>query len=245
MERLQRYLARAGVASRRACEALILSGAVCVNGRQAELGAKVDAFSDRVTVRGRRIEPPREPTYIILNKPAGYVTTMRDPQGRPRVVDLLPPGLPRVYPVGRLDLDTTGLLLLCNDGDLAQKLLHPSRGVWKTYRARVRGRPSREDLDCLRRGIVLEDGPAAPARVKILEVEDGYATVEIELHEGRKRQVRRMLAAVGHEVVSLARVGIGPLRLNDLAPGSWRYLEPDEVAVLREAAAREPRGGGG
>jgi pseudouridine synthase len=177
-----------------------------------------------------------EQTYIVLNKPAGYVTTMRDPQGRPRVIDLLPRNAPRVYPVGRLDFGTTGLLLLTDDGDLVWRLLHPSRGVWKTYQAKVVGTPDSGILDRLRRGVVLEDGPTAPARAKILRVEDGYATLEIELHEGRKRQVRRMLAAVGHHAVELRRTGFGPLRLGDLPEGACRCLTGDEVAALRKAA---------
>ncbi len=235
MERLQRYLARAGVASRRAAEKLILSGRVAVNGRiVTTLGTKV-AAGDLVTLDGRPAAPPAEPAYLMLHKPSGYVTTMHDPRGRPRVIDLLPPGGPRVFPVGRLDLETTGLLLLTNDGDLAQGLLHPSRGVWKTYQARVAGHPEEAALERLRRSVLLEDGPTAPAVVQILGREDGYATLEIKLHEGRKRQVRRMMAAIGHPVVSLARVGFGPLELGALPSGAWRPLAEDEVDALRQA----------
>ena len=236
MERLQRYLARAGVASRRAAEKLILSGVVSVNGRPVTtLGSKVDG-DDLVTVDGRPVVPPAALTYLMLHKPSGYVTTMRDPQGRRRVIDLLPSGGPRVYPVGRLDFETTGLLLLTNDGDLAQGLLHPSKGVWKTYLVKAAGHPVESVLAKLRRGIPLADGVTAPAGVQILGREDGYATLEIRLHEGRKRQVRRMLAAIGHPVVTLARVEFGPLRLGTLPSGSWRPLTDVEVEALRQAA---------
>ncbi|MCL6614682.1 MAG: rRNA pseudouridine synthase, partial [Firmicutes bacterium] len=238
-ERLQRYLARAGVASRRAAEEMIRAGLVSVNGRPVTvLGTKIDPDRDEVTIRGRRVEPPAKFVYLMIHKPSGYVTTMRDPEGRPTVASLLPPGLPRVFPVGRLDLETTGLLLFTNDGELAHALLHPSRGVWKTYRARVRGVPSPATLARLRRGVMLEDGPTAPAAVKILSREDGDATLAIEIHEGRKRQVRRMLAAVGHPVLALTRIGFGPLALGDLAPGAWRPLRPDEVLALHRAVGR-------
>lgn len=240
MERLQRFLARAGVASRRAAEGLILSGAVTVNGRPVTvLGSKVEP-GDLVTLHGRQVEPPEETAYAMLHKPAGYVTTMDDPQGRPRVVDLLPAAGPRIYPVGRLDLDTTGLLLLTNDGDLAHKLLHPSRGVWKTYHARVLGQPDRASLTALHRGILLADGLTAPAAAQILAWEDGYATLEIKLHEGRKHQIRRMLAAVGHPVVALTRVKFGPLELGDLPCGSWRPLTANEVQELQGAVRPAP-----
>ncbi len=243
MERLQRYLARAGVASRRAAEKLIVSGFVAVNGRPVTaLGSKVEA-NDLVTVDGRPIAPPMALTYLMLHKPSGCVTTMRDPQGRPRVIDLLPAGGPRVYPVGRLDFETTGLLLLTNDGDLAQGLLHPSKGVWKTYQAKVVGHPAASALDRLRRGITLADGVTAPAGAQILSREDGYATLEIRLHEGRKRQVRRMLAAIGHPVVSLTRVEFGPLQLGVLPKGSWRPLTDGEVEALRQAARLEQHPG--
>lgn len=241
VERLQRYLARSGVASRRAAEKLILSGVVAVNGRPVTvLGSKVEA-SDLVTVEGRPVAPPVALTYLMLHKPSGYVTTMRDPQGRPRVIDLLPAGGPRVYPVGRLDFESTGLLLLTNDGDLAQSLLHPSKGVWKTYLAKVVGHPAEQVLARLRGGITLADGVTAPAGVQILGREDGYATLEIRLHEGRKRQVRRMLAAVGHPVVTLARVEFGPLKLGGLPGGSWRLLTDGEIEALRQVARLEQR----
>lgn len=237
MERLQRYLARSGVASRRAAEDLIRRGDVAVNGATVTvLGTKIDPGRDRVAVRGRTVAPRPSFTYLMLNKPAGYLTTLRDPQGRPRVIDLLPRDGPRVFPVGRLDLDTTGLLLLTDDGALAHRLLHPAHGVWKTYRATVRGVPSGEAVRLLRRGLRLEDGPTAPARVKILGSRDGYATLEIGLHEGRKRQIRRMLEAVGHPVTALTRVAFGPLRLGGLAAGHWRPLRAEEIEALRRAA---------
>ena len=237
LERLQRYLARAGVASRRAAEELIRAGLVAVNGRPVTtLGTKVDPLRDEVTLEGRKIVPPAGFVYLALHKPLGYVTTMHDPQGRPTVADLLPSKFPRLFPVGRLDLDTTGLLLFTNDGDLAHALLHPSRGVWKTYRARVKGVPPPAVLARLQRGILLEDGLTAPAKVKIVGRHDGDAILEISLHEGRKRQVRRMLAAVGYPVVALSRIAFGPLRLGKLPPGAWRLLRPEEIAALRRAA---------
>ncbi len=243
MERLQRFLARAGVASRRASEALIAGGKVAVNGRiVTEMGVKVDPERDRIMLEGRLLSAPSACTYVMLNKPAGYVTTMHDPQGRPRVIDLLPAKLPRLFPVGRLDLETTGLLLLTNDGDLAQHLLHPRFGVWKTYLARVAGVPSPSTLAHLRQGVLLEDGPTAPAGIKILNHKDGYATLEIRLHEGRKRQIRRMLAAVGHQVLALERRCFGPLSLGDLPLGASRSLTGPEVEALRRSVAQAQAG---
>ncbi|MGE5550320.1 MAG: pseudouridine synthase [Bacteroidota bacterium] len=234
MERLQRFLARSGVASRRHAEELILSGAIQVNGQIVDvLGAKVDPGRDRVTLNGHLVMPPPAWTYLMLNKPTGYLTTMHDPQGRPTVLDLLPPGTPRVYPVGRLDLDTSGLLIMTNDGDLAQSLLHPSRGVWKIYRAKVHGVPGEAGLARLRAGIELDDGPAAPAVVKIVAAKSGYATLEVRIHEGRKRQVRRMLASIGHPVRALERIGFGPIVLGNLPYGHCRSLTSAEVEALR------------
>lgn len=221
------------MASRRASDALILSGAVCVNGQPVTvLGSKVSDL-DQVTVNGRLVHPTEKMLYIMLNKPAGYVTTSSDPQGRPGILDLLPRDMERVFSMGRLDMDTSGLLLLTNDGDLTQSLLHPSMGVWKTYLATVTGIPTAESIARLRRGLELDDGPTAAAKAKIVGANAGYAMIEIKLHEGRKRQVRRMLAAVGHPVSALERIAFGPLDLAGLAVGKWRFLSEPEVMSLR------------
>ncbi len=239
--RLQRFLARAGVASRRGSEDLMTAGRVTVNGSVVrELGSKVDPAVDRVRVDGREVSLAMGPAYHMLNKPSGYVTTMSDPQGRPTVAELLPPDAPAgLFPVGRLDRDVTGLLLLTTDGDLAHRLLHPSHHVWKTYRAEVEGEPSSSDLAALESGVVLEDGAAAPAKVSVVWSEGARAEVEIAIREGRKRQVKRMLSHVGHPVRVLRRVGFGPLELGDLRQGDSRPLSDAEVAALRGAAGVE------
>ncbi|TLM77109.1 MAG: rRNA pseudouridine synthase [Actinobacteria bacterium] len=235
--RLQRFLARAGVASRRGSEDLMTAGRVCVNGAVVrELGAKVDPAADRVEVDGRPVTLGAAAAYYALNKPAGYVTTMSDPQGRPTVASLIPADAPAgLFPVGRLDRDTTGLLLLTSDGELAHRLLHPRHHVWKVYRAVVDGEPSAGDLRALSEGIALDDGPTAPARVSLAWSEGRRAEVEIALREGRKRQVKRMLSAVGHPVTALRRIAFGPVELGALAEGSTRALTAEEVAALREA----------
>lgn len=234
-ERLQKVMAAAGVASRRACEELIRAGRVQVNGVVVtELGVRVDPERDVIAVDGRILPPPsrREFTYFLMHKPKGVLTTMHDPHRRPTVADLLPPDVGRVYPVGRLDQDSSGLILFTNDGELAEKLLHPRYGVPKTYRATVQGHPSQEVVEQLRRGVVLEDGPTAPAEVTVLR-EGGERTVlRIVLREGRKRQVRRMMDAVGHPVLELVRIGFGPLRLRGLPPGAIRPLNRKEKALL-------------
>lgn len=235
--RLQRFLARAGVASRRGSEDLMTAGRVTVNGVVTrELGSKVDPAVDEVAVDGRPVRLGAGAAYLMLNKPAGYLTTMRDPQGRPCVAELMPcDRYPGLFPVGRLDLDTTGLLLFTTDGDLGQLLLHPSHHVWKTYEALVDGRMRERELDPLRDGIRLDDGPCQPARCRILGAGDEPATtwVEISIHEGRKNQVKRMLGAVHHPVLSLHRRSVGPLELGDLELGSWRELTAEEVSSLR------------
>jgi 23S rRNA pseudouridine2605 synthase len=227
--RLNAYLARAGVASRRGADEVILAGRVRVNGEPGQLNTFVGA-ADRVEVDGREVAPQRL-AYVLLNKPAGVLTTARDPQRRRTVVELLP-SEPRVVPVGRLDADTTGALLLTNDGPLAHRLAHPRYGVEKTYEAEVEGDPDEAALKRLRDGVELEDGPTAPARVRRL----GPGRVELVLHEGRKHQVKRMLAAVGHPVVRLQRSGYAGLTVDELEPGAWRRLEPVEVERLRDAA---------
>jgi 23S rRNA pseudouridine2605 synthase len=224
--RLNAYLARAGVASRRKADELIKAGRVTVNGARGELNTFVES-RDIVEVDGRRVRKQRL-TYLLLNKPAGTVTTARDPQGRPTVVDLVPRE-PRVVPVGRLDADTTGALLLTNDGELAHRLAHPRYGVEKTYVVEVEGTPSDDALRELESGVDLDDGRTAPARVRRL----AKHRLELTIHEGRNRQVKRMLDAVGHPVQSLHRSVYAGLRVEGLEPGAWRELEPSEVERLR------------
>ena len=234
MERLQKYMSRCGVASRRKAEELILAGLVKVNGETIrKLGAKIIPGKDRVEVKGKEINPA-EFIYLMLNKPKGYITGNRDPQGRLTVLDLLPEEFPRVFPVGRLDYNTTGLLLLTNDGQLAFGITHPSYEVKKTYEALVKGVPEPASLESLRKGILLEDGPTLPAKVDIIKVKTGNAIIRIVIREGRKRQVRRMFRAIGHPVMELMRVGIGPLTLDGLPLGKYRPLNGMEIAALRK-----------
>ena len=227
--RLNAFLARAGVASRRGADELVRAGRVLVNGAPGELNTVVGAH-DVVEVDGRRVE--RQPlAYVLLHKPGGVVTTARDPQGRPTVVGLVSNPV-RVVPVGRLDADTTGALLLTNDGHLAHRLAHPRYGVPKVYEAEVEGSPGADALAALREGVELEDGRTAPAEAHLLE----SGRVELTLHEGRKRQVKRMLEAVGHPVRRLHRSRYAGLGVEGLDPGEWRELTADEVAALRSAA---------
>ena len=237
--RLQKFLARAGVASRRGSEDLMTAGRVSVNGQVVtELGSKVDPKVDMVCVDGREVHLEDDFVYLMLYKPKGYLTTMDDPQGRPCVAQLVPRDLyPGLYPVGRLDKDTTGLLLFTTDGDMGQHLLHPKHHVDKTYQAHVDGVPDEVDLARLSGGIMLDDGLTAPARVRIVAKRpDGSSDIELVIHEGRKRQVKRMCSAVHHPVLDLHRSSFGPLELVDVEEGSWRLLRDDEVASLREAA---------
>lgn len=231
-ERLQKVLARIGIGSRRVCEEMIADGRVSVNGVIADLGRRVDVESDRVELDGVPIGVRPGLVHYLLNKPTGVITTADDPQGRPTVLDLVPED-PRVFPVGRLDMDTEGLLLLTNDGDLAHRLTHPSFGVEKEYVAHVEGDPTRAALRRLREGIELDDGVTAPARAAVL----GPGIIRLTIHEGRNRQVRRMCAAVGHPVRRLVRTRIGPLADRRLKPGSWRPLTPDELRALERAVS--------
>lgn len=239
--RLQKVLARAGFGSRRVCDDLIAGGHVTVDGEVAQLGRRIDPEQAEVAVDGVRIGVRPGTVWYLLNKPAGVVTTADDPQGRPTVISLVPEE-PRVFPVGRLDLDTEGLLLLTNDGDLAHRLTHPSFGVEKEYLAEVRGEPARGALRRLRTGIELDDGMTAPAKASLVAAGGGGTSqVRITIHEGRNRQVRRMAEAVGHPVVRLVRTRIGPLAAPDLEPGAWRSLTSDEVRAL-EVAVSESAG---
>lgn len=240
-ERLARFLAHAGVASRRHAENLIAAGRVQVNGATIrEQGSKIDPARDIVQVDGRVIQASTRQIYLMLHKPAGYLSTVSDPQGRPTVLDLLPPELRRmrIYPVGRLDNDTSGLLLLTNDGDFALHLTHPRYALDKRYEALVEGQPGGGAIAGLRQGVfITEDNgrkyKTAPARIDSIRHDGLYTQIIMTIHEGRKRQVRRMLATVGLPVLSLRRVGVGTLTLDTLSPGKWRYLTEEEVATLR------------
>lgn len=229
-ERLQKVLASVGYGSRRVCEELIGEGRVTVNGEVAILGRRVDPESDEIKVDGAPVAAKPGLVHYLLNKPPGVVTTASDPQGRPVVTDLVPAD-PRVFPVGRLDFDTEGLLILTNDGDLTHRLSHPSFGVEKEYLAHVEGTVDRRALSRLRSGIELDDGMTAPAKVSTI----GADVIRLTIHEGRNRQVRRMCEAVGHPVVRLVRTRIGPITDPDLKPGTWRELTHQEVRKLSEA----------
>lgn len=234
-EKLQKVLARAGVASRRAAEILILEGRVRVNGDVATVGQRVDIATDVLEIDGALVAVNPDLVHYLLHKPAGVVTTASDTHGRPTVVELVP-AEPRVFPVGRLDAETEGLLLLTNDGELTHRITHPSHGVEKEYLAEVAGSPSRGALRRLREGVELDDGLTAPARVSLV----APTVVRLVLHEGRNRQVRRMCEAVGHPVIRLVRSRIGPITDTTLKAGEWRPLTPDEVAALARAAAVDP-----
>ena len=247
--RLQKVLAQAGVASRRAAEALIAGGRVMVDGKTVtEMGTKVDPAVSEVKVDGRRIRAAERHRYILLYKPPGVVTTASDPQRRRTVIELLAGVHERVYPVGRLDYDTEGLLLLTNDGDLAAMLTHPRHGVERTYEAHVAGMPDEDALRRLREGIALDGRRTLPAEATVLNrgKRDRHGIVQLTIREGRNRQVRRMLEAVGHPVRHLARTRIGPLTDRRLKPGAWRDLTVDEITTLqalanRPAPTRPPR----
>ena len=236
--RLQRYLAASGVASRRRSEELIVAGLVRVNGRVVrELGTSVDD-KDVVEYGGRIVAPALEPAYIVMNKPLGVVTTMRDPEGRRTIVDVLKHHAweRRVVPVGRLDYDTDGVLLLTDDGALAHVLTHPRFGVEKTYRATLRGRLGPDQVAHLQHGLKLDDGPAQPARLRVVAARRDTSSVDVTIHEGRNRQVRRMFEELGHPVVALTRLRFGPIGLGTLATGELRDATPREVAALRVIA---------
>jgi 23S rRNA pseudouridine2605 synthase len=239
-ERIQKILSAAGIASRRAAEEIILEGRVRVNGKVvSELGAKADPDHDHIKVDGKLINPKQPKAYIMLNKPAGFVTTMSDPEGRPIVANLLKGVRVRVYPVGRLDYDTEGLLLLTNDGDLAHLVTHPKHELPKTYLVKVKGFLEDRHVEMLEQGVFLKDGKTAPARVRKLRKEESNSWVEITIHEGRKRQVRRMIDHTGHSVIKLKRTRVGSLSLGDLPVGVYRHLTLDEVQGLRDMATQE------
>ncbi|QOT00610.1 rRNA pseudouridine synthase [Brevibacterium sp. JNUCC-42] len=234
-ERLQKVLAQAGVASRRSCEELIKQGRVKVNGQVVtELGTKVNASVDQILVDNKSIAQ-EEHVYVLLHKPTGVITSMSDPEGRRTVRDLIKQIPQRVYPVGRLDFDTSGLLIMTNDGELANRLAHPSFEMDKVYRAWVKGIPTSESILRLAKGIKLEDGMTSPGKAKILErdTNKNRALLELTIHEGRNRQVRRMCQAIGHPVVTLQRIRISFLTLGNLGLGSYRFLQKEEVERLQ------------
>jgi len=244
--RLQKILSTAGLASRRTAETLITEGRVTVNGQPvSELGSKADPEADDIRVDGRRVKAPARRRYILLYKPRGYITTRSDPERRPTVIDLLTTGGVReyVYPVGRLDYDSEGLLLLTSDGELAEQLTHPRHGVGREYHVRVRGVPDDRAIEKLRKGIALDGERTAPATVDLHKVIEGTrgpdAILSMVIYEGRNRQVRRMCEAVGHPVSRLRRVRIGPITDDHIRPGEFRDLSNEEVAALRRAVARK------
>ncbi len=238
MIRLQKYIANSGTCSRRRAEELILEGKVAVNGKIiTEMGTKVSE-SDVVEVEGKRIFPEMRKIYILLNKPRGYVTTMSEQFGRPMITDLLKEVPERVYPIGRLDMDTTGLILLTNDGDMANYLAHPTSEIKKTYAVTVAEAPKEESLNRLREGVLLGDKETAPAQVSLVKMRKQFSVVNITIHEGRNRQVRRMFEAIGHEVLSLERIQYSFLTLDGVAVGEWRYLTEEEITRLHNERAK-------
>ena len=244
MERLQKLLAHAGIASRRHAEKLIVEGRVSVNGTTVtELGTKADPAVDVIEVDGKRVRFSSQRHYLLLNKPPGLLCTRHDPQGRPTVMDLLPTRLhSHVYPVGRLDMNTEGLLLLTDDGELAHALMHPSYEIPRTYHATVRGHVTAQTLRRLEAGVELEDGLSRADEAQILEYMPEATVVQVTLHRGRKHEVRRMCEAVGHPVLALRRISMGPLTLGTLAPGKWRELSHRQVEALYRAVGLR-RGG--
>lgn len=238
-DRLQKVLAAAGVGSRRQCEELIQTGRVEVDGRTVtELGFRVAPEGHEIRVDGQTIDRP-DRVYYAVNKPLGVVSTNRDPSGRPRVIDLVPKARERLFPVGRLDLHSAGLILLTNDGDLANRLTHPRYGVQKQYRVLVAGQPTPEVLAELKRGVRLAEGLARVDEIRVHAKRGKSTVLDITLSEGRNREIRRILARVGHKVLELLRTAVGPIRLGKLRPGEYRRLTHDEAAALRRAARRK------
>ncbi len=232
-ERIQKILARMGVASRRKAEDLIIEGKVTVNGKTAVLGMKADPARDHIKVDGKLLTRAEPKVYLMFNKPVGVVTSLSDPEGRPTVKDFLKGIKYRVFPVGRLDYDSEGMLLITNDGDFAHSVLHPSKKIFKTYVVKAKGVIDEGALEKLCRGIKLEDGLTAPAKAKKIRQAENNSWIEITIYEGRKRQVRRMLEKVGYPVIKLRRTGINGLRLGDLKPGEMRRLTVEEIKKLK------------
>jgi 23S rRNA pseudouridine2605 synthase len=243
-ERLQKLIAAAGIASRRHAEEMIAAGEVTINGKVVtKLGTKADPERDHIKVRGRLINPllkSREKFYVLLNKPRGYLTSLADPEGRPLVTELLPHALGRLHPVGRLDFNTEGLLLLTNDGEFTNFITSARNRVAKVYEVKVKGVPPEDAIERLRRGVTLEDGVrTAPAEIKMTDESETNSWYEVVLHEGRNQQIRRMFDAIGHSVIKLRRVKIGFLKDERLAPKQWRFLTPAEVARFTNSGKRK------
>ncbi|MDP4143987.1 MAG: pseudouridine synthase [Bacillota bacterium] len=233
-ERLQKYMARCGVASRRKCEELISSGAVAINNIIVkELGTKIDSDADVVTVSGKKIEPEKEKVYIALNKPEGYVSTVKDEKNRPTIIDIIKVK-ERVYPIGRLDYDTSGLILLTNDGNIYNRIIHPRNNIDKAYIAIIEGYPSPEEIEHFQNGVNLDGYITAPSKFKIIAQGSKKTRVEITIHEGKNRQVRRMCSAINHEVINLQRIRIGKIKLENLPKGKWRFLTEEEINYLKK-----------
>ena len=233
-KRLQKILSEMGVASRREAEELILEGRITVNGRIAELGMKADPAKDHIKVNGKLLTKREPKIYLIFNKPRNVVTTLKDPEGRPTVKDYLKDIKYRVYPVGRLDYDSEGLLLLTNDGDFANAVMHPSKKIPKTYEVKVKGVPEQKVLEKLKKGIHLEDGMTAPAKIKGPKTTANNSWLEVTIYEGRNRQLRRMFDQVGHSVLKLKRIRIGSIQIGELSPGTYRYLISEELNKIKK-----------
>lgn len=233
-ERLQKILSQFGISSRRKAEEMIEEGSVTVNGKIATLGMKADYLKDHIKVNGKLLRTVEPKVYFIMNKPKGVVTSLSDPEGRPTIKDFLHKIKQRVYPVGRLDYDSEGLLILTNDGELANSILHPSKEIPKTYEVKVKGKIENDSIDKLRKGIKLEGHLTAPARVNKMREMDENSWIEITITEGKKRQIRKMLDRVGHSVIKLKRIRINGIRLGNLAPGELRYLSNEELERLKE-----------
>ncbi len=237
-ERLQKVMSEFGVASRRKCEDMIADGRVKVNGCLiTEPGSKVDKEKDVIQVDGKIIKCSENKVYILLNKPTGYITSAKDQFGRPTVLDLLRGISVRVFPIGRLDYDTEGLILLTNDGDITYMITHPKHNIDKTYRALIRGEAKENDIESFKRGIAIEDYVTSPARMEIVRYSKGNSIVDITIHEGKNRQVRKMCSAIGHEVIRLKRIRIGEIGLGELKTGEWRYLKDSEIEYLKALGA--------
>ncbi len=233
MMRLNKYLAQSGVASRRSADLLISQGKIKLNGEiVTEMGIQIEPERDLIEIDGKPVNLRLEYEYLILNKPPGFLTTVRDPFNRSTVMELLPKNITRLYPVGRLDLDTSGLLLFTNDGEMALALTHPRHFVEKEYLTKVTGVPTDKEIRKLTQGILLDDGMTAPAKLAIEKIENGNAIIRIKIREGRKRQVKRMMQAIGHRVISLHRIRMGPLALGDLKPGEYRRPTEQELAEM-------------